>query len=318
MPAKTPISSQYGSPSSQKANDSSVATMTTSTNCPRTKAPSFMSIRTQVSRVTRRCLRGTSDCTSAIVAVALEDPVGADREHEQDPDEDLEQRLRHRDRGVEEARARRELPQPLVDRAQDLVPDPVRVDGGVVELRLRGRHRADRVVDLRDRDRHDEVEEEPDRGEEAEVVEDDADAARHARPAVEPLDARPHRRGDHEAEEEQRDDDPDLPERECEDDDRDGDERRRRRFACGSSHLSRDSLSQPERSERGYAADRDAPARDRARAAVPARARSRARRRGLLLCPVDGRCGRGGRAARARRADRRGRRSRAGTARTSS
>ena len=67
--------------------------------------------------------------------VALEDPVGADREHEQDPDEDLEQRLRHGDRGVEEAPARRELPEPLVDRAQDLVPDPVRVVGGVVELR---------------------------------------------------------------------------------------------------------------------------------------------------------------------------------------
>ena len=66
-PAKTAISSQYGSPSSQKANDSSVATMRTSTNCPRTKAPSFMSIRTQVSRVTRRCWRGTRDCTSAIV-----------------------------------------------------------------------------------------------------------------------------------------------------------------------------------------------------------------------------------------------------------
>ena len=44
----------------------------------------------------------------------------------------------------------------------------------------RGRHGADRVVDLRDRDRHDEVEEEPDRREEAEVVDHDADAARHA------------------------------------------------------------------------------------------------------------------------------------------
>ena len=40
-----------------------------------------------------------------IVPVAIEDPVRPDREHEQDPDEDLEQRPRHRDRGVEEARA---------------------------------------------------------------------------------------------------------------------------------------------------------------------------------------------------------------------
>jgi hypothetical protein len=97
--------------------------------------------------------------------VAIEDPVRADREHEQDPDEDLEQRRRHGDRGVEEARPGRKLPQPLVDRAEDLVPDSVRVRRGVVELGLRGRHRADRVVDLCDRDRYHEVEEEPDRGE---------------------------------------------------------------------------------------------------------------------------------------------------------
>ena len=63
----------------------------------------------------------------------------------------------------------------------------------------------DRVVDLRDRGRDDEVEEEPDRGEEAEVVEDHADAARHAVAAMQPLDARPHRRRDHDAEEEQGD-----------------------------------------------------------------------------------------------------------------
>ena len=69
-------------------------------------------------------------------------------------------------------------------------------------------------------------EEERDRGEQAEVVEEDAERARHAAAPVQPLHARPHRRGDHEAEEEQRDDEPDLPERERGDDDRDDDERR--------------------------------------------------------------------------------------------
>ena len=49
---------------------------------------------------------------------------------------------------MEEARARWELPQALVDRAEDLVPDPVRVDGGMVELGLRRRQLApDRVVE---------------------------------------------------------------------------------------------------------------------------------------------------------------------------
>ena len=96
--------------------------------------------------------------------VAVEDPVRTDREHEQDSDEDLEQLLRDRDRGMEERRAGRELTQPLVDRAQDLVPDAVRVLRRVVELGRRGRHVADRVVDLGDRHRHDEVEKEPDGG----------------------------------------------------------------------------------------------------------------------------------------------------------
>src|SRR5262249_59340472 len=50
------------------------------------------------------------------------------------------------------------------------------------------------------------------------------------------LDARPQRGGEHEAEKGQRDDDPDLPEREDSDYDRDSDEGRRRRPLCGSPH----------------------------------------------------------------------------------
>src|SRR5215472_5652270 len=220
--------------------------------------------------------------------VALEDPVGADGEHEQDSDEDLEQRLRHGHRGVEEACPRRELSQPLVDRAQDLVPEPVRVCRRLVERLLRGRHVADRVVDLSDRHRDDEVEEDRDRGEEAEVMDDDADGSRQSGATVQPLDARPHGRGDHEAEEEQRDHDPELPERDCCDDDRERDDGRYRRAACGSADFHRDSRVQLERSGRGYARPRGAPARDRPRAAFAARTRPRAGGRRVLPRSVAG------------------------------
>ena len=94
------------------------------------------------------------------------------------PDEELEQRLVVTViAGWRRLVPERQLPQTLVDRAQDLVPDPVRVDGRVVQLGARGRHLADRVVDLRDGGGYDEVEEEPDRGEEREVVDDDADGS---------------------------------------------------------------------------------------------------------------------------------------------
>ena len=67
MPAKVPISSQKSRPIAKNAADSTTATNTISTSSPRTNAPSFWSISTQVSRVTRRCRSGTTDCTSAIV-----------------------------------------------------------------------------------------------------------------------------------------------------------------------------------------------------------------------------------------------------------
>ena len=99
----------------------------------------------------------------------------------------------------------------------------------------RARGRLDRVLGLGDRIRDDEREEEGNQPEQDEVVNEHANAAGHVE-ASEPVDARAHRRRDHEAEEEQGDDDLDLPERERSDHDRDGDECRNRRFPSGISH----------------------------------------------------------------------------------
>ena len=106
--------------------------------------------------MTRRCLRGDERLHEPDRAVALEDPVGADREHEEDPDEDLERRLRHRERRVEElapdgsCRSRLSIPA----RISCLIPVECVASGGCVE--------ADRLLHLVDRTRHDEPEEERD------------------------------------------------------------------------------------------------------------------------------------------------------------
>ncbi len=60
-PAKAPIRSQYGSPIAQKVIESTVPTSTISTACPRTYAPSFASISSQVSRTRFRFGRGRSE-----------------------------------------------------------------------------------------------------------------------------------------------------------------------------------------------------------------------------------------------------------------
>jgi hypothetical protein len=50
IPAKIPSRSQNGTPIAQNASDSTVPTNAISTSWPRTNAPSFASIRSQVSR----------------------------------------------------------------------------------------------------------------------------------------------------------------------------------------------------------------------------------------------------------------------------
>ena len=80
-------------------------------------------------------------------------------------------------RGMDERASRREPPQALVDAREDLVLDPARVRGLLVQAR-----RADRLLDLVDRRRDDEPEEERDRAGEREVVDEDADAAAERAP----------------------------------------------------------------------------------------------------------------------------------------
>ena len=80
--------------------------------------------------------------------VAFEDPVGADCEHEEDADEHLERRLRHRERRMHQCASRGQPAQLFVDAREDVVLDPGRVRRLVVDVR-----RADRLLHLIDRAR---------------------------------------------------------------------------------------------------------------------------------------------------------------------
>ncbi len=123
---------------------------------------------------------------------------------------------------MEQRACLRQLAQALVDRREDVVLDPLRIDRGAVDLGL-GRA-AEGALHLVDRTWDDNPEHERDEAEEDEEVEEEADGARH--PALpEPLDRRTHRRGEDEAQEDERDDDLQLPQRERRGDDRDHDHR---------------------------------------------------------------------------------------------
>ena len=98
---------------------------------------------------------------------------------------------------MHERASRGKPPKPLVDPREDLVLDPARVRRLLVQAR-----RADRLLDLVDRRRHHEPEEERDRTGEREVVNENAEAARHAAAALKPVHAGPHRGGDDEPQEE--------------------------------------------------------------------------------------------------------------------
>src|ERR1700682_4368176 len=91
------------------------------------------------------------------------------------------------------------------------------------------------MVDLLQRPRHHEPEEEPDYGRKNCVVNENADGARYAA-AVERFDAWSHRRRECEREEEEPDDDLQLPEREQQSDNAHDDECRDKRAAGGLGH----------------------------------------------------------------------------------
>ena len=158
--------------------------------------------------------------------VALEDPVGGAREHEEDPDHDFERLQAELDAWTHEARRRRKLLQPLLQRDEELVLYARRVVGRLVEIAgRRGKRRdAERLFDLPERAGNDEPDEQPDQADKDQVVNCDAHALRHAA-ASKRLDSRSHRRSDHEGEEEERDDEAEAPDGNGEDPDAEHDER---------------------------------------------------------------------------------------------
>ena len=107
-PAKQPISSQYGRPIAKKPVESSTATKTIRSSWPRTNAPSFWSISTHVSRVTRRCFGGTIDCTRPIVRSRSKIQYAPTANMKKMPIEHLERGLRHLERGVQDLVAARQ------------------------------------------------------------------------------------------------------------------------------------------------------------------------------------------------------------------
>ena len=239
-------------------------------------------------------------------SVALEDPVRGGREGEEDADERLEHLEGHVDRGAQD-RGRVQPLEPVLERDEHLVADACRVLRGALEvLRRRGDAvRAERLLHLVERARDDQPEEESDQPDEDGVVEQHSCGARDP-PAGERLDARPHRRGDDEREEEQAEDRLELPEGERRQDDRQSDERRDEGSPGGLLHLQpvlalggppqtpqrveepvagrRRALAHA-REDRRARVPRGAAARGRARAAAAACTRARGGRGRLLLLP---------------------------------
>ena len=166
------------------------------------------------------------------------DPVGGAREHEKDADEDLDGFSAGVECRVHDAARLRELLQLVLETDEDVVFDPGRVARGLLQMLSRLRHVADRVLHLAEQVRDDLPEQKADQHRQHGVVQKDT---RSTRDAIErqPLDARPHRRGEHEAKEEQRDEHLQLPDRDEADDGQHrhrGDDERPTRGACPRCH----------------------------------------------------------------------------------
>ena len=151
-------------------------------------------------------------------------------------DQRLERLGPDRDRTVDDAARRGQFLQALLQADEELVLDPGRVLRLLVQLLLRGGNAAERLVDLVDRARHDQPQQQRDRADDRQVVERQAERPRHL-VDCEPVDARPHRGGQDQAEEDERQHDLHLPEREHADDHGDRDQGRDEGSAGSFGHL---------------------------------------------------------------------------------
>ena len=174
-PAKEPISSQYGRPIAKKPAESSTATNAISTSWPRTNAPSFWSISTHVSRVTRRCFGGTIDCTRPIVRSRSKIQYAPTANMKKMPTSTSNAVFVTSSAGWTIFVAARQPAQPLVETGEDVVLDPGRVRRLLVDRR--GRRRLLHLVDC---PRHEDPEHEGHDSGDREVVDEDAHASRAA------------------------------------------------------------------------------------------------------------------------------------------
>src|SRR5262249_2473519 len=179
------------------------------------------------------------------------------------------------------AAGRGQLAQPLLQADEELVLDPGRVLRLLREVLLGGGDAAERLVGLVDGTRDREPEQERDRADDRDVVERDAERARYAA-GGEPLDPGPHRGGDDQPEEDERDHDLELPDRERKGDDGHRDKCRDERLAGGVGHgLAGVVAARQEPQTQAWRGRRDA---GRRRSAVPAGGVSAgARRAGVVL-----------------------------------
>jgi hypothetical protein len=154
----------------------------------------------------------------ALGALTLEDPVRRRREHEEDPDQDLEAEDGRIERVRDDVARLRQPVEPAVDRHERVVlPAGLAARGG------RDAVPADCCLHLVDRPRNDEPEQQADEAGERCVVDCDTEATGDP-PALERLHSGAHRRGHDEGEEDERDQQLQLPEREYGHDHADRDE----------------------------------------------------------------------------------------------
>ena len=171
IPVKIPIRSQNGSPIVEKQIESTVATRTIKRSRPRTYAPSFRSIRSQVPWTTFAAVTRDERRHDTNRVVALEDPVRRCREREEDAEGELDADQRHLERGIDEHFGFRELVEPSIEPGSE----PTSSLRARVALVLGA---ADRLLDLVDRPRDDRPQDQSKGGDERGERNEDPDPAR--------------------------------------------------------------------------------------------------------------------------------------------
>jgi hypothetical protein len=168
--------------------------------------------------------------------LALEDPVCGDGEGKEDAGEDLKGGLGNRDGWMDQRGTAREVMEAAVEADEELVFKAAGMGGCLLQLCMRART-SERLLNLADCLRNDQPQQQRHDAEQREVVEEHSDRPRNP-PRLECVHPWTHRGRDRHGDEEQRDHDPDLPERQRERDHADTD-RSHNQSLTGGGHLGR-------------------------------------------------------------------------------